>query len=115
MHKYFWRILILKRPSLFLEDEMLRFSLLLSIFEIPENLGLYNDDEDDWCWFTPLTVYLTVIFNWVILFWPAVATNISVSIGGEFWKVSRNVGETKNSIHIGIIDIIIYYNTRYQV
>ena len=47
MHKYFWRILILKRPSLFLEDEMLRFSLLLSIFEIPENLGLYNDDEDD--------------------------------------------------------------------
>ena len=63
MHKYFWRILILKRPSLFLEDEMLRFSLLLSIFEIPENLSLYNDDEDDWCWFTPMNIHLTVIFK----------------------------------------------------
>ena len=51
MLKYFWRTLslrILFRNTVFiLRREMLGFSLLLSIFEIPENLSLYNDEEDD--------------------------------------------------------------------
>ena len=64
-----------------------------------------NDDEDDWCWFTPVT-----IFNCYFKLSHRVLTCRShkyLRIGGEIWKVSRNVRERKISIHIGIIDIII--------
>ena len=116
MHKHFWGILSYFKKTVFI----LRRSDA-QIFFVSEHfwnsrkpeLVLYNDDEDDWCWFTPVT-----IFNCYFKLSHRVLTCRShkhLRIGGEIWKVSRNVRENKNSIHIGIIDIIIVYNRRYQV
>ena len=106
--------LILKRPSLFSEDRCSDFLCFWAFLKFQKTWACtYNDDEDDWCWFTPLT-----IFNCDFKLTHCVLTCRShkhLRIGGEIWKVSRNVRENKNSIHIGIIDIIIVYNRRYQV